>query len=109
MLMTLGIRSGDALLRMIGLGIILTPLRVLAHMVQLFGAIVGAGIFLTHAIEEAVFLADRVVVMTPGSGRVPSDNRIALPRSRDVSSLDFNHIRRALSGKLQSHHGERIA
>jgi hypothetical protein len=47
--------------------------------------------------------------MTPGSGRVPSDNRIALPRSRDVSSLDFNHIRRALSGKLQSHHGERIA
>jgi NitT/TauT family transport system ATP-binding protein len=66
-------------------------------------------IFVTHAIEEAIFLADRVVVMTPGPGRIESDNRIALPRPRDVSSPEFNDIRRVLSGKLHSHHGKRAA
>lgn len=66
-------------------------------------------IFVTHAIEEAIFLADRVVVMTPGPGRIESDNRITLPRARDVASPEFNDVRRALSGKLHSHHGKRAA
>jgi NitT/TauT family transport system ATP-binding protein len=66
-------------------------------------------LFVTHAIEEAIFLADRVVVMTPGPGRIESDNRIALPRPRDVASPEFNDVRRALSGRLHSHHGKRAA
>jgi len=66
-------------------------------------------VFVTHAIEEAIFLADRVVVMTPGPGRIESDNRIALPRPRDVSSPEFNDIRRFLSGKLHSHHAKKAA
>lgn len=66
-------------------------------------------VFVTHAIEEAIFLADRVVVMTPGPGRIESDNRIALPRRRDVASPDFNEVRRMLSAKLHSHHGRRAA
>jgi NitT/TauT family transport system ATP-binding protein len=62
-------------------------------------------IFVTHAIEEAILLADRVVVMTPGPGRIQSDNRVALPRPRDVASPEFNTIRRELSQLLVSHHG----
>ena len=62
-------------------------------------------IFVTHAIEEAILLADRVVVMTPGPGRIQSDNRVALPRPRDVASPEFNAIRRELSHLLVSHHG----
>ena len=63
--------------------------------------------FVTHAIEEAILLADRVVVMTPGPGRIQSDNRVALPRPRDVASPEFNSIRRDLSQLLVSHHGAR--
>lgn len=63
-------------------------------------------IFVTHSIEEAIFLADRVVVMSPGPGRIVSDNRIGLPRPRDVSSPEFNELRRVLSAQLHSHHGK---
>jgi len=66
-------------------------------------------IFVTHSIEEAIFLAGRVVVMTPGPGRIESDNRIDLARPRDVSAPDFNELRRHLGAKLHSHHGKRAA
>jgi NitT/TauT family transport system ATP-binding protein len=58
--------------------------------------------FVTHSIEEAIFLADRVVVMSPGPGRIETEMRIDLPRPRDVSAPDFNDIRRELSRMLHS-------
>jgi NitT/TauT family transport system ATP-binding protein len=62
-------------------------------------------IFVTHAIEEAILLADRVVVMSPRPGQIQSDNRVLLPRPRDVSSPEFNEVRRHLSTLLASSHG----
>lgn len=66
-------------------------------------------VFVTHSIEEAIFLADRVVVMTPGPGRIESDNLLELPRPRDVASPEFNAIRRVLGAKLHSHHAKKAA
>jgi NitT/TauT family transport system ATP-binding protein len=66
-------------------------------------------IFVTHAIEEAIFLADRVIVMSPGPGRIASEMRIDLPRPRDVAAANFNDIRRELAHRLHSHHGRRAA
>jgi NitT/TauT family transport system ATP-binding protein len=66
-------------------------------------------LFVTHAIEEAIFLADRVIVMSPGPGRIEREYPIPLPRPRDVASGEFNEWRRLLSATLHSHHGRKAA
>jgi len=60
-------------------------------------------IFVTHSVEEAVLLADRVLVMSAGPGRIVNDITIDLPRPRDVSSPEFNAVRRDVARRLTSH------
>jgi NitT/TauT family transport system ATP-binding protein len=66
-------------------------------------------LFVTHSIEEAIFLGDRINVMSPGPGRIESEFIVDLPRPRDVMAADFNDLRRELSLKLHSHHARKAA
>ncbi len=50
-------------------------------------------IFVTHDIEEAVFLADRIVIMTPGPGRLKNIIDVPIKRKRDRNSDEFLKIR----------------
>jgi ABC-type nitrate/sulfonate/bicarbonate transport system ATPase subunit len=60
-------------------------------------------VFVTHSVEEAVLLSDRILVMSAGPGRIESDIAIDLPRPRDVSSPEFNAVRRDVARRLTSH------
>ncbi|MCJ2136026.1 ABC transporter ATP-binding protein [Methylobacterium sp. J-026] len=66
-------------------------------------------LFVTHAIEEAIFLADRIVMMSPSPGRIEAVYDVGLPRRRDVSSPAFNDLRRMLAAQLHSHHAPKAA
>ena len=61
-------------------------------------------LFVTHSIREAVYLADRVLVMSRRPGRIIEDVRIPFPRSRGLEigeTVEFNEICGHLRGKIQ--------
>ena len=53
-------------------------------------------IYVTHNVAEAVYLADRVIVMTPHPGTVKAEIKITLPRPRDPLSVEFVDMQKEL-------------
>jgi NitT/TauT family transport system ATP-binding protein len=54
-------------------------------------------IFVTHSIEESIYLADRIVVMTYRPGKIKKEVGVTIPRQRDPSSIQFNELKKELS------------
>jgi NitT/TauT family transport system ATP-binding protein/sulfonate transport system ATP-binding protein len=53
-------------------------------------------LFITHSVDEAVYLGDRVVVLSPHPGRLKLEIPVGLPRPRDIASVEFNQLKRVL-------------
>jgi NitT/TauT family transport system ATP-binding protein len=53
-------------------------------------------LFVTHSVDEAVYLADRVIVLSPHPGRLKIEVPVALPRPRDIAAPEFNRYKRLL-------------
>ena len=61
-------------------------------------------VYVTHDIEEAVYLADRIVILRPSPGRLAADLNVALPRPRDRNSTEFLAMKSRVLKEMQ-HHG----
>lgn len=59
-------------------------------------------LFVTHSVDEAVYLSDRVVVLTPRPGHVKDIVPIDLPRPRDRTSVEFARIRRYVLDEVEN-------
>src|SRR5690606_16082574 len=73
-----------------------TRLKLQEHLLELWEAERFVIVLVTHDVEEAVALSDRVVVMRGNPGRVTQELEIDLPRPRDRSGVAFQ----ALKGRI---------
>jgi NitT/TauT family transport system ATP-binding protein len=59
------------------------------ELLNLWSASSASVVFVTHDLEEAISLSDRVFVMTAGPGTVKANYKVELPRPRNVAEIRF--------------------
>ncbi len=70
------------------------------HLLDLWTDAKPTLVMVTHDVEEAIVLADRVMVMRPHPGRVYEEIRCDLPRPRDRQSAAFDFAKRRVLAAL---------
>ena len=58
-------------------------------------------IFITHSVDEAVFLADRIIVLTTRPSHIKTEVKITWERPRDRASLEFANMRKRILEQLE--------
>jgi NitT/TauT family transport system ATP-binding protein len=74
----------------------LTRRNLQDELLRIWGELKKTIVFVTHSIEEALYLADRIVVMTYRPGTVKCDLMVEMPRMRDPAAPEFNVLKREL-------------
>jgi NitT/TauT family transport system ATP-binding protein len=74
------------------------------ELLRIWQAVGKTIVFVTHSIEEAVYLGTRVVILTYRPGTIKKDVTIALPYPRDSNSVAFNDVKRDLSEIVHAEH-----
>lgn len=80
--------------------------RLNIELERIVGELKATTLFVTHNIQEAIFLADRVLVMTPRPGRIAKIIDVEFDRPRDISiqtSREFNIIVEEVRDTLGGH------
>ena len=74
----------------------ITRMRMQQEILRVWEAERTTVVLVTHDIEEAVYLADRIVIMSPQPGTIRNVLPVRLPRPRDRTDREFIRIRRSV-------------
>lgn len=85
---------------------VFTRFRLQDELVRLHSSGKHTIIFVTHDLDEAVYLADKVVLMSPNPGRVKREIEIRLPRYCDRANSAFMEYRREVFEEFELVHKE---
>ena len=75
--------------------------RLEDELIKLWQKLGTTVIFITHNIEEAVYLAERVLILSNKPTTIKEDLTISLPRPRDVTSPEFIEKRQYISDQIK--------
>jgi sulfonate transport system ATP-binding protein len=78
------------------------------HLLDLWADTRPTLLVVTHDVDEAVVLADRIVVMRPRPGRMFAEIEADLPRPRDRQSAAFDHVKRRVLAALDRSLGRTV-
>ena len=70
------------------------------HLLDLWADSKPTMVVVTHDVDEAIVLADRVVVMRPYPGRIADEIAVELPRPRDRQSAAYDFVKRRVLAAL---------
>jgi sulfonate transport system ATP-binding protein len=70
------------------------------HLLDLWADAKPTLVVVTHDVDEAVVLADRIIVMRPRPGRMFAEIEADLPRPRDRQSAAYDHVKRRVLAAL---------
>jgi NitT/TauT family transport system ATP-binding protein len=85
-----------------------TRMEMQAELVNLWQRQPSAVLFVTHDVEEAVYLADRIVVMTPRPGQIKTIKSVALSRPRQRTDRNFTDIRNYVLEQYERSHSPAV-
>ncbi|EKT4465445.1 ABC transporter ATP-binding protein [Pseudomonas putida] len=88
-----------------------TRSRMQELLLEIWSGIRTTVVFVTHDIDEALFLADRILVMSPRPGRFIDDLHLSFPRPRRASLLTspaFTHLKRHCLALLRHEEGREL-
>jgi sulfonate transport system ATP-binding protein len=74
----------------------LTRIRMQQEILRIWESERTTVVLVTHDIEEAVYLADRVVIMSPQPGTIRNILPVRLPRPRDRTDREFLRVRKSI-------------
>ncbi|MFD8280432.1 ABC transporter ATP-binding protein [Streptomyces solisilvae] len=77
-----------------------TRARISADFLALWEQVGKTVVFVTHDVDEAILLADRVAVMTAGPGRVKEEFQVDIPRPRSIDDVRFSDPFRELRHRI---------